>query len=134
MSSPYVVLGSVLVSLGAIVHIYFFYLESLSWAKPASWRRFGVKTAEAAYTVQPWAFNQGFYNLFIATGTLAGVALVAVTEFDEAGIGVAVFGALVMAGAGVVLVLSHRRMATAAAIQGAAPLIGAILLLVSLVA
>jgi putative membrane protein len=131
MNTVFLVAGSVLVSLGALLHVFFFYLESVSWSKPSSWKRFGVKSAEDAETVKPWAFNQGYYNLFIAIGTLVGVALIALTDRDQAGVAVAVFGALIMAGAGVVLVSTNRRMAKAALIQGAAPFIGAALLLAS---
>ena len=124
--------GSVLVSLAALLHIYFFYLESVSWSKPSSWKTFGVRSAEDAETVRPWAFNQGFYNLFIAVGTLVGVTLIAVGGLTHVGIALALFGSLTMVGAATVLVLSNKRMARAAAIQGGAPLVGAILLAASL--
>jgi putative membrane protein len=134
MNTALLIAGSILVSLGALLHVFFFYLESVSWSKPSSWKRFGVKSAEDAETVKPWAFNQGYYNLFIAIGTLVGVGLIALTDLDQAGIAIAIFGALIMAGAGVVLVSTNRRMAKAALIQGAAPFIGAVLLAVSLFA
>jgi putative membrane protein len=131
MNTALLLAGSVFVSLGAVVHVYFYYLESVSWSKPSSWKRFGIKSAEDAETVRPWAVNQGYYNLFIAIGTLAGVALIALPDLDQAGISIAIFGALIMAGAGVVLVSNNKRMAIGALIQGAAPLVGAALLFAS---
>jgi putative membrane protein len=131
MNTALLLAGSVFVSLGAVVHVYFYYLESVSWSKPSSWKRFGIKSAEDAETVRPWAVNQGYYNLFIAIGTLAGVALIALPDLDQAGISIAIFGALIMAGAGVVLVSTNKAMAIGALIQGAAPLVGATLLFAS---
>lgn len=131
MNTALLVAGSVLVSLGAVLHIFFFYLESVAWSTPSSWKRFGVKNAEAAETIKPWAFNQGYYNLFIAIGTLVGVALIVLTALTQAGVAVAVFGALIMVGASVVLVSTNKRMARAALIQGGAPFIGVVLLLAS---
>ena len=39
--------------------------------------RFGIRSAEDAAIVRPMAFNQGFYNLFLAIGIVAGLGLVA---------------------------------------------------------
>ena len=61
--------------LAALVHVYIFVLESVRWEHPATRRAFGT-TAETAALTQPLAYNQGFYNLFLAIVTGIGVALV----------------------------------------------------------
>jgi putative membrane protein len=132
MNTLLMVTGSILLSVAAVLHIFFFYLESVAFSRPSSWKRFGVRSAEAAETIRPWAFNQGFYNLFIAVGTLAGVALLTVTSLVQAGIAAVLFGAMVMIGASLVLVMSDGRMAMAAAIQGGIPLVGSVAIVASL--
>jgi putative membrane protein len=47
--------------------VLFFCMESLWWTKPAVYRRFRSTEAEALVT-RSLAFNQGFYNLFLAVG------------------------------------------------------------------
>ena len=65
----------VFAALAALVHVYIFVLESLRWTDPATRRVFGT-TEETAAITQPLAYNQGFYNLFLAIGALAGVGMV----------------------------------------------------------
>ena len=60
--------------LAAFVHVYIFVLESLRWEHPATRRVFGT-SAETASTTRPLAYDQGFYNLFLAIGTAVGIAL-----------------------------------------------------------
>jgi putative membrane protein len=124
--------GLAFIGLAAAVHVYFFYLESIAWSKPATWRLFGLRSQDAADTVRPMALNQGFYNLFLALGAAVGIVLT-VAGVTQAGVTVALFAALSMVGAATVLVLSNPRMARAAAIQGAAPLVGTVLVGTALV-
>ena len=51
-------------------------MESLTWRKPATWKRFGVASQEDAETQALFAFNQGFYNLFLAIIAAVGIACV----------------------------------------------------------
>ena len=69
------VAACVFAALAALVHVYIFVLESLRWTEPATRRVFGT-TEEAAAITQPLAYNQGFYNLFLAIGTVAGIGMV----------------------------------------------------------
>jgi putative membrane protein len=57
-----------------LVHVWAFVLESFLFTKPIARRLFGT-TPESAETMRFMAFNQGFYNLFLALGTLAGIGL-----------------------------------------------------------
>ncbi|HEY0442895.1 MAG TPA: DUF1304 domain-containing protein [Candidatus Limnocylindrales bacterium] len=106
----------------AVIHVWFFALESILFDRPTVWRRFGVRSAEDAAVVQPMAFNQGFYNLFLAVGVALGVVLVAAGN-DVAGRAVIVFACASMVAAGAVLVTTNRRFALAAAIQAIPPLV-----------
>jgi putative membrane protein len=54
------ILGSVLVSAAALVHLVFFAMESMLWSAPAVWRRFGFGSQRDADVVRPMANSQGF--------------------------------------------------------------------------
>jgi putative membrane protein len=119
--------GLVLAGLAALIHVYIFVLESLRWEHPATRATFGI-TAEAAAATKPMAFNQGFYNLFLAIEVALGLALLGTHR--EAGVGLVAFGAGSMLAAALVLVLSDRTKLRAAAVQGGLPLLAEIALLV----
>jgi putative membrane protein len=116
----------VFAALAAAVHVYIWVLESLLWTAPRTRAVFGTSEEEAA-TTKPLAFNQGFYNLFLAVITTAGIVTFAV---GCVGVG----SALIFAGAGamvlaaVVLVASSPDKARAALVQGAFPLVAVVLL------
>jgi len=63
--------------LAALLHVYIFTMESITWTKPATWKRFSVTSQADAETTKPLAYNQGFYNLFLAIGALIGIIAVA---------------------------------------------------------
>lgn len=122
------VVAIVLTLLAALLHGYIFVLESLRFDRPATWKIFGVRGAQEAAIARPWAFNQGFYNLFLAVIALVGVLMVVVGGDFTAG-GALIFAGLgAMLGAAVVLMLSARDKARAAVTQGILPLIALVLL------
>jgi putative membrane protein len=133
MNIALLVAGSVFVGLGALIHVYIFYLESIAWSKPSTWKTFGVRSMEDADVVRPWAFNQGYYNAFLAGGVIVGLVLIYTHGTAQAGLGVTLFAALSMVLAAVVLITSNPKLARAAVLQGGAPLIGTVLLLLTLV-
>ena len=112
-------LAAVLVVLAAALHVGFFGMESLLFTRPPVRRRFGLSAADAE-VVRPMAYNQGFYNLFLAVGAVVGVVTSSVP--------VAAFACAVMAGAAVVLVTTDRKFLPAAAVQGVPPLLALVLL------
>lgn len=112
----------VLVGLAVLLHVYFFFLESVAFRKPFAYRTFGVKDAAEVDVLAFSMLNQGFYNLFLAIGTAVGVVGVA-RDWEPQGTTLVVFGCLFMIGAALVLVIARPRMARAAAIQGVLPLL-----------
>jgi putative membrane protein len=117
----------VMAALAALVHVYIFVLESVRWEDPATRRVFGT-TEEIAALTQPLAYNQGFYNLFLAIVTAAGVALVG--SHREAGVALLCAGTGSMLAAALVLITSDRSKARAAVVQGLFPALSLLCLLV----
>ena len=115
--------------LAALLHVYIFVLESLRWTAPRTRAVFGT-TAEEAQTTKMLAFNQGFYNLFLAVVTAVGIAAIAA---GAQGIGAALVFAGVgsMLAAAAVLLASSPDKARAAVTQGAFPLIAVVLLAIA---
>ena len=127
------VLATVCAALGALLHVYFFILESVQWSLPRAWRRFGVRDQETADALRPMAYNQGFYNLFLAIGTTLGLVLFWIgdpgTVAQVAGRTLVLFSLGSMVAAALVLLTSGRRYRGAALVQGLIPLLGFVLVL-----
>ena len=108
-------------ALAGLIHVLFFCMESLWWTRPAVYRRFRSTEAEALVT-RSLAFNQGFYNLFLAVGALGGLGLVA-TGRGGPGMILIAWSCICMLAAAVVLAASSPQMIRGAAIQGLPPLV-----------
>lgn len=107
--------------LAGAVHVLIFCMESLWWTTPQVRARF-CQSADQAAATRLLAFNQGFYNLFLGVGALAGLALVLLGH-SPAGLILVIWNCAFMLGAAVVLALSAPGMRRGALIQGAAPLL-----------
>jgi len=118
--------------LAGAVHILIFCMESLWWTTTTVQQRFG-QTREQAHATRLFAFNQGFYNLFLAVGTFAGLMLILMGH-PRAGFILVSWNCLFMVGAAVVLAESAPQLRRGALIQGAAPLLFLVLELIHLVA
>ena len=125
------VAGYIFAGLAAAVHVYIFVLESILWTAPKTRATFGVKSEEEAITTQPLAFNQGFYNLFLAIVSAVGI-VIAATGSASVGIALVLAGAGSMVAAGLVLILSSPDKARAAVVQMLFPAIAVVLLVVHL--
>lgn len=125
-----IVAGLVLSGLAALVHVFIFYLESFAWTGPRARAVFGT-TAEEAATLRLMAFNQGFYNLFLAVAVVLGIVLYAAGQ-PAVGATLVLTGAGSMAAAAVVLLVSSPAKASAAVKQGALPALGVLFLAVGL--
>lgn len=115
--------------LAALLHVYIWFLESFRWTHPSTRRTFGVSEADAE-VLRPMAYNQGFYNLFLAVITFVGLALLK----SEHGVGsaLALAGTGSMLAAALVLVAHDRSMVRAALIQGTLPALAVLFLLLEL--
>ena len=60
-------LGTILIALIAILHVYILVLEMFLWEKPYGLKAFG-NTLEKAQLTKVLAQNQGLYNGFLAAG------------------------------------------------------------------
>ncbi|NIJ05177.1 DUF1304 domain-containing protein [Frigoribacterium faeni] len=132
------IVALVAASLAALLHVYIFVMESFLWTTPRVRATFGVTSDAQAEHTAPLALNQGFYNLFLAIVTAVGVALVVAGDPGSASSAFSASpsgNALIAAGAGsmlaaaLVLVISDRTKARAAAVQGALPLVALLALL-----
>ena len=122
------VVAAVLATLAALLHVFIWWLESFAWTGRAR-AVFGTSREEAEAT-QELAFNQGFYNLFLALITLAGLLALALDNRDV-GVALTAAGTLPMLGAAVVLVARSRARAGAALKQGALPALALVCLLIA---
>lgn len=125
------VAGYIVAGLAAAVHVYIFVLESILWTAPKTRATFGVKSEEEAITTQPLAFNQGFYNLFLAIVSAVGI-VIAATGSASVGIALVLAGTGSMVAAGLVLILSSPDKARAAVVQMLFPAIAVVLLVIHL--
>jgi putative membrane protein len=114
--------AQIFVGLAGAFHLAVFAMESLLFRKPSTYKRFLIPNQAEAEIAQPWAFNQGFYNLFLALGAIGGLIV-----GGDKGHAIALFACACMAGAGIVLVASNRRMARSAVLQAGPPLIALVL-------
>ncbi len=118
--------------LAALVHVFIFYLKSIAWTTARARAVFGMTEAEAAAT-RVLAFNQGFYNLFLAVAVLVGVVLAAAGT-TTVGITLVLTGAASMAAAALVLAVSSPDRAGTAAKQELLPALAVALTVVGLIA
>ena len=120
----------VFAALAALLHVYIFVMESLTWTSPRTRATFGTSVEEAQIT-KPLAFNQGFYNLFLAIVTGIGIVLIVAGQ-RPAGAALVFAGVGSMAAAAVVLLASSPDKARAAVTQGTFPVIAIVLLVIGL--
>lgn len=130
MRAALLILGSIFISLAALFHVYVFTLESITWSTPKTWKTFGLPNQEHAEIIGPMAFNQGFYNLFLAIGAVVGLALLGINSTIAHTL--MLFSSLSMVGAGVVLFLSVKKSRRAAIIQAGPPLLGVLFMILGL--
>lgn len=123
------ILAEVLAAGAAFLHVYIWVLESFRWTEPATRRTFGTSESDAEIT-KPLAYNQGFYNLFLAVMVIVGIL--------AGGADTTVGATLILAGTGsmlaaaLVLVAHDRSMARAAVTQGTLPALAVLFVLLQL--
>ena len=120
----------VIAGLAALLHVYIWVMESLTWTSPRTRATFGTSEEEARATKE-LAFNQGFYNLFLALVTLGGIAAHLADE-TTVGATLVLTGTGSMVAAGLVLLVSSPGKARAALTQLTLPLVAVVLLAIGL--
>lgn len=120
-----IVIASVFAVLAAALHVWIFVMESVLFTRPRIWRIFGIRDQAAAEANRVFAFNQGFYNLFLAIGVAIGIVLFLTAGEGsvpgEVGRALTLFALAAMTGAAVVLSTGGRRYLRPAIIQGIFP-------------
>ncbi|RPA19540.1 DUF1304 domain-containing protein [Gordonia sp. OPL2] len=122
-------LAAVLALVAAAIHAYIFVLEAVWWTSPRGRAVFGTTETEAAATRQ-LAFNQGFYNLFLAVIATVG-AITLLSGATTIGSTLLAAGCGSMLAAGLVLVVSDRTKTRPALVQLGAPLLALVALAIS---
>ena len=114
-------------SIAALLHVYIFTMESITWTKPATtWKTFSITSQADAETTKPLAYNQGFYNLFLAIGALIGIIAVAMGA-TQVGWTLVFSSCGSMLLAALVLAASGKKYLRAATLQGTTPLLAVVL-------
>jgi len=113
-------------ALAALIHLLFFLMEAVLFSSPDVYARFGLDAA-GADVVGVFLYNQGFYNLFLGAGAVAGIWLLRRGR-EEVGRGLLVFVCLFMIGAALVLIVSAPQMTRGALAQGMPPLLCLVLM------
>ncbi|AEV75948.1 putative membrane protein [Mycolicibacterium rhodesiae NBB3] len=123
--------GLFFAGLAALLHVYIWVMESLTWTSARTRATFGI-TEDEALATKEMAFNQGFYNLFLAIVTVTGIVIGGI-GYNYVGLALVFAGTGSMLAAALVLLISSPDKARAAITQGILPLIAIVLLVVGLV-
>ncbi|WP_072754136.1 DUF1304 domain-containing protein [Rhodococcus maanshanensis] len=115
------VIAQVFAGLAAALHVVIFAMESVWWTRPEVWKRFGLTSQHDADVARPLAYNQGFYNLFLAIGIVVGLIIA-----GAAGHAIVVFCCVSIVGAAVVLASTGAKYLRPAVVQGITPLLALI--------
>ena len=121
------IIGIVCAVLAAGLHVFIFYLETIAWEGQIARKVFG--TVEQARATAFFAYNQGFYNLFLALMTIIGV-IVSLIGQVPIGVTLMLAGTGSMAAAASVLCAKSSAHRGAAFKQGLLPLLAVVALLI----
>ncbi len=112
-----------------LFHVMAFVMESFLFHR-RDVQVFMLGHPEPSPAVRLWAFNQGFYNLFLAAGPVAGL-IAYHGGHVQTGRALVIYGCAFMAACGVVLFASDRRLWRGMLGQSGPPLIALIATLLS---
>ena len=112
---------NVFIVITACLHALFFKLESIDFMQAKVLKKFSLNQEQGA-VVKVWAFNQGFYNLFLALGLFYSLYL-NYSGQTELGLLLARFILITIVGAGVVLWISSPKKVVAAIAQAGSALV-----------
>lgn len=100
----------------ALIHLYIFVLESFLWGRKRTNKIFGVRPEDVAAT-KPLAFNQGFYNLFLAIAILLGLHLYTAEMTRSTGTTLIIYSLFSIFAAGLILLISKPKLWRGALLQ-----------------
>ena len=112
------IVGMIAAFLAAALHVFIFYIESFAWTTRAL-SVFGMDR-ESAEATKEMAFNQGFYNLFLAIEAFAGITVYFLAS-RPVGLTLALFGVGSMLAAALLLFVTSPDKRSAAIKQGSSP-------------
>ena len=119
------IIGMIAAFLAVALHVFIFYIESFAWTTRAL-SVFGMDR-ESAEATKEMAFNQGFYNFFLAIEAFAGIAVYYLAS-RPVGLTLALFGVGSMLAAALLLFVTSPDKRSAAIKQGFLPLIAVVAL------
>lgn len=119
------IIGMIAAFLAAALHVFIFYIESFAWTTRAL-SVFGMDR-ESAEATKEMAFNQGFYNLFLAIEVFVGIAVYFLAS-PTVGLTLALFGVGSMLAAALLLFVTSPNKRSAAIKQGVLPLLAVVIL------
>ena len=119
------ILGMISAFLAAALHVVIFYIESFAWTTRAL-SVFGMDR-ESAEATKEMAFNQGFYNFFLAIEAFAGMTVYFLAS-RPVGLTLALFGVGSMLAAALLLFVTSPNKRSAAIKQGFLPLLAVVTL------
>ena len=117
--------GMIAAFLAAALHVFIFYIESFAWTTRAL-SVFGMDR-ESAEATREMAFNQGFYNFFLAIEAFAGIAIYYLAS-RPVGLTLAIFGTGSMLAAALLLFVTSPDKRSVAIKQGFLPLLAIVTL------
>lgn len=123
--------GLILAGIAAAVHVFIFYLESVAWESQRARDLFLTGTVNDAKATRFVAYNQGFYNLFLAIQVVLGVVFIFVGA-HQIGLTLIIAAVASMLAAAVILFVSSKPHRSAAIKQGSFPLLALIALVASI--
>lgn len=112
----------IFVTLAGVLHVVIFAMESLFFLNEKVYSRFGLVSLEHAEIVKGFAYNQGWYNLFLAIAALVGVFFTNKLK-PNVGTTLSLYACFSMLAAALVLITSSPELARAAFIQGIFPML-----------
>lgn len=119
------ILGMIAAFLAATLHVVIFYIESFAWTTRAL-SVFGMDR-ESAEATKEMAFNQGFYNFFLAIEAFAGMTVYFLAS-RPVGLTLVLFGVGSMLAAALLLFVTSPNKRSAAIKQGFLPLLAVVTL------
>lgn len=119
------IIGMIAAFLAAALHVFIFYIESFAWTTRAL-SVFGMDR-ESAEATREMAFNQGFYNFFLAVEAFVGIAVYFLAS-PTVGLTLALFAVGSMLAAALLIFVTSPDERSAAIKQGILPLLAVVTL------